>query len=368
MKIIIDARFWGPSHTGLGVYTRELVTALSRVYDKNSYILFIRREMEKEIILPANFTLQVVEAKPYTFAEQLLLAWYLFRFRPDLVHFPSINVPLLFFGRYVVTVHDIIKHNFRGRDSTTLPEITYWLKYGVYRLAEWLVVARASRVIVPSFAVAAEVERVYPLAKDKTSVTLEAAVLSSKGDTSAKVDLNLPRKFAVYTGNAYPHKNLTKLVIAWKEVYKNTGMELVISSGRSVFSNRIEQLIQTNGAKDYIHFKGYLSDEELKTVYSRANLYVFPSLMEGFGIPALDAMNFNLPVVCSDIAVFREVYGAAASYFDPRDVQAIAKAVTWVENHPGVKQKLKLAGKKQVALYSWKKTAEQTLAVYNKAL
>lgn len=360
MKIVIDARFWGTSHTGLGVYTRELVEGLAKIDKKNDYTLLVRKENFSTITLPNNFKLVQSEARPYTIKEQLLLSWQIFRLAPDIVHFPSINVPVFLNNKYVVTVHDVIKHQSRGRESTTLPMPIYYLKYGVYKFSERFVLGRAKGVIVPSKTVKSEVEKLYPQTSGKTSVTYEAPTL----DTKVAAPAALPEKFAIYTGNAYPHKNLERLLTGWEQVYKQTKLQLVISSGRSVFSDRLNKLIERKKAQKYVHYLGYLSDAQLVTAYKKATLYVFPSLMEGFGLPCLDAMSISLPVVCSDIPVFKEVYGNAVWYFDPNDPNDIAQKVIEVASSPKLQQELAKRGKTHCQKYSWDKLAKETLAIY----
>jgi len=363
MKIVIDCRFWGPTHTGLGVYTCEMVTNLSQIDKKNHYVLLVRKEMVAEIKLPANFSLEVVEAKPYTFKEQFLLAWKLWSLKSDLVHFPSINVPVLFFGKYVLTVHDLIKHQSRGKDTTTLHPAVYWFKYWVYRLAEVWVVQRASKIIVPSQTVEKQIKNFYTFAKMKTAVTHEAAVLEKSAKAHSHFDF--PEKFAIYTGNAYPHKNLPRLVRSWKEVFEKTKTVLLISSGRSAFVERINKLIDQESAQNYVKFAGFLTNEQLIDAYEHASCYVFPSLMEGFGIPALDAMKLGLPVVCSDIPVFKEIYADAPVYFDPLDEKNMTEKIIAVLQNEKLRKEMAERGKKQAKKYSWKKLAEETVKVYN---
>ncbi len=147
MKIVIDARFWGPRHTGLGVYTTHLVEELIRIDHKNDYTLLVRQKINLAV---KQF---IVNADPYTIREQILLPIVLYQLSPDLVHFPSINVPVLYFKKFVVTVHDLIKHDSRGTSTTTKDPIFYWFKYVLYRFVFWWAVSFAKKIIVPSMAV-----------------------------------------------------------------------------------------------------------------------------------------------------------------------------------------------------------------------
>lgn len=361
MRIAIDCRFWGPSHTGLGVYTQQLVENLAKIDKENHYFLLLRPEAISVITLPENFQKIEVDAPAYSIKEQLMLPLVLYRINPDLVHFASINIPVFYLGRYIITVHDLIKHASRGVATSTHNPLFYWLKYAVYLLVSWWAVHLSRKIIVPSATVKDQLRESYNLNPDKIVITHEAATISGQG---RKKELPLPQKFAIYVGNAYPHKNLANLIKAWKDVYKTTKTKLIIVCGRSVFVRRFEQLLEKEQAQEYVSFVGYLNDEQLRFAYGRASVYVFPTLMEGFGIPGLDAMNLGLPVVCSDIPVLHEIYGPAARYFDPLNPAAIAQKVTEVLRDKKIRAKLIVAGKARSAKYSWPKLARETLNTY----
>lgn len=163
MKIVIDARFWGPKDTGLGIYTKNLVKNLEKIDQKNSYVLLVRQKVDSK------FDQKIVNIPAYSLAEQLSLPLILYRLRPDLVHFPSINVPIFYLSKFVVTVHDLIKHDSRGVTTTTKNQIVYWPKYLAYRFVFWWATTFAKKIIVPSNAVK---ER---LNKDNAIVTYESA-------------------------------------------------------------------------------------------------------------------------------------------------------------------------------------------------
>lgn len=361
MKIAIDARFWGPGHTGLGVYTENLVENLAKIDSRNTYFILLRRQVLGGVNLPGNFTKIEAEAAPYSLKEQLLLPLILYLLQPDIVHFTSINVPAIYLGRFVVTVHDLIKHFFRGRQTSTRHSFLYWLKYGAYLAVSWIAVNLSHKIIVPSNSVKELLLKEYDLPSTKIVPTYEAANL---GDELLEQKFSLPAKFAIYTGNAYPHKNLDNLIKAWKEVYAKTGVKLVLVCGRSAFAKRYERLIAGHSAQKYVVFLGYLSEPQLRYAYRTGSVYVFPTLMEGFGITGLEAMAAKLPVVCSDIPVLREVYGRAAHYFDPLNPSDISDKVIAVINDRNLRRQLIKAGLMQVKKYSWEKMARETLKVY----
>ncbi len=177
-------------------------------------------------------------------------------------------------------------------------------------------------------------------------------------------------KHFVYTGNAYPHKNLNRLIGA--VVLLNKSLEepvkLKIASSRNVFTQRLEREIKNQGAEKYVELLGFVPDEKLKELYRNSVAFVFPSLSEGFGIPGIEAMEAGTLVLASDIPVFREIYKEAVMYFDPLDVASIVKVMkeTLEMNKAGRKSKIAYA-QKFVKRYSWAKMARETLNLYEEA-
>jgi glycosyltransferase involved in cell wall biosynthesis len=172
----------------------------------------------------------------------------------------------------------------------------------------------------------------------------------------------------LYVGRPTPHKNLERLIEAYallKE--KQPDLHLVLAGKTDRLFKRHASTVEKLGLSD-VNFTGFISDGQLRWLYENCAAYVFPSLSEGFGLPGLEAMNHKAPVVSSNATCLPEVYGDAAHYFEPRDVEAMAKAINDVLTKPDLRKKLIAAGTKQVGKYSWKRMAEQTLAVYNSVL
>ncbi len=163
--------------------------------------------------------------------------------------------------------------------------------------------------------------------------------------------MNLPKNYALYIGNAYPHKNLEFLIDAWEKI----DMPLVLVCGRSVFYDRLTKLIKNPN----ITLIGHVDD--LQDVYKQAKVFVFPTLMEGFGLPPLEAMKAGVPVICSDIPVLHEILGDAALYFNPKDPNDLKNKLNEAFDK---KSELIKKGHEQVKKYSWERMAEETLKVY----
>lgn len=173
MKILIDARLFGPSHTGNGRYTKELIENLARIDSKNQYVIFLRKEVIDKINLPGNFTKVLADFPHYSFKEQFKLPFLIMKYQPDLVHFPHFNVPIIYFGKFVVTIHDMIMHKFTGGEATT----RQFPIYQIWRLGYYLAFAKAVygsiKIIVPSQTIKKELINYYKINRNKVEVTYE---------------------------------------------------------------------------------------------------------------------------------------------------------------------------------------------------
>ncbi len=162
--------------------------------------------------------------------------------------------------------------------------------------------------------------------------------------------------YFLYVGNAYPHKNLEILIDAFAALGGDT--TLVLVGKDDYFYKRLKQSERVKTLGNRIVFKTSVSDRELGSLYRDAQAFVFPSLMEGFGLPAIEALAHGCPVICSDIPVFHEILGEAATYFDPNDVDRLTKILAVaLEKRPRVDGSI-------VKKYSWQKMAKETLSVY----
>lgn len=377
MRIGIDARFYGPSHAGLGRYTKNLVDRLAEIDTNNDYIVFLHSSNFDEFNTSnPRFSKELVPFAHYSLQEQLSLPGILNKHKLDLVHFPHLNVPMGYRGKFVVTIHDLIMHKFKNRAATTRLRPVYEVKHLGYRAVTRWAAKKAIHVIVPSKAVKQEIVDFYSLPSDKITVTYEAADdITSKrkgGRKKGEVDKVLQKygvsgMYIMYVGNVYPHKNIETLAKAMSELHQKHGVKLVLPSARSIFLQRTEAMMEKHGVRDFVVLPGYVPDDDLAVMYQSAEAYVFPSLAEGFGLPPLEAMAAGLPVVCSDIPVLREVCGSAARYFDPHSAEDLAKVVGEVVSNAKVQHKLRQAGFERIKQFSWKKMAEETISVYQKA-
>jgi glycosyltransferase involved in cell wall biosynthesis len=173
MKILIDARLYGPKDTGIGRYTQKLVDNLSQIDSSNLYFMLLRKDDFKNLNLPNNWTKIFADFKHYSFEEQFKLPFLLYKLKPDIVHFPHFNVPLFYFGKYIVTIHDLIMHKFKGGEATTRT----FPVYQIWRLGYYLSFSKAVfgsiKIIVPSNSVKDELINYYGIKSEKVEVIYE---------------------------------------------------------------------------------------------------------------------------------------------------------------------------------------------------
>lgn len=377
MKVAIDARFLGPEGTGIGRYTEKLLENLQALDKVNEYWILLRSS-NFDLFQPfnPNFKKALADAKWYSVKEQLVIPRILFSLKPDLVHFPHFNIPVTYRGKYVVTIHDLIKSDFAGSAATTRPPLVYWAKHFIYERVVRRAAKRSRMIIVPTNTIKEKVVAALKVPPEKVAVTYEAAddKFFTWGEgklTQSQIEkvlqkYQIKKPFIIYVGNAYPYKNLDRLLEALKLLPKK--LTLVNPSARSVFYEKLAAKAQAEGLADRVSLPGFVPDEDLAVLYRAAEAYVFPSLSEGFGIPALEAMASRLPVVCSDIPVLREVCGDNAHYFDPNNVFDIAKKIGEAVSDKKLKGLLIKEGLERARQFSWRKMAAQTLRIYEEVI
>ena len=359
-KIVIDAREYS---TSTGRYVNKLVENLEQIDKTNQYVILLNeKDFETARFNNPNFTSVMTPFKEFSFSEQLGFAKQLYGLRADLVHFGMVQQPLLYLRRSVTTIHDLTTARFINPDKN---KYVFLVKQQVYKVVIWYAAHKSKRVLTPSNYVKADLLNFTKVRSKKVIATHEAA---EKIKESAKPVEGLNGKFIMYIGRPTPHKNLWRLIEAFK-VLKSAHPDLKLILAGKLDNNYKD--IQARVKRESIEgvvFTDFVSEGELKWLYEQTQAYIFPSLSEGFGLPGLEAMAQGAPVVSSNATCLPEIYGDAAHYFDPLDVQAMAKAIDEVLSDDKLRAKLVSLGHEQVNKYSWRRTAEETLAVYNAVL
>jgi glycosyltransferase involved in cell wall biosynthesis len=181
----------------------------------------------------------------------------------------------------------------------------------------------------------------------------------------------LPDRYWLYLGTLEPRKNLPLLLKAFariRQIGVHPPSHLVLAGGRGWGDDVIFDRVAALGLHEVVHFPGFVPDAELPDWYRAAEGFVYPSRFEGFGLPVLEAMACGTPVVCSAAPGVREVAGRAALQVPPDDVDGWAAALTLLAEQPALRVALRQAGLEHARCFTWRATAEQTLAVYDRAV
>jgi glycosyltransferase involved in cell wall biosynthesis len=367
MKIVIDGRMI--SWTGIGTYTKHLLSELQSLDHANEYVVLLqRRDYDSWNPTAANFKKKLANYQPFGASEQIGLAWLLYLIRPDLVHFLNFNAPVLYFGQRMFTIHDLTLVHYKNLRGKGLKILLYEIKYWAMRLVMRCSIQRSVAIITCTSYVKKEIistyrRGIFQVSGKKIHPVHLGLDASPKGGVQTENPVGSP--YLLYVGNAYPHKNLENLIVAFRLLLKAyPDMRLVIVGKKDYFMNKLETIASRQGFKDRILFPGYVPNENLDSYYKHASIYVFPSLSEGFGLPPLGAMSYGTPVVAARATCLPEVLGEAAIYFNPRNPADIADTIEGVLNSPDEIARMRTLGPKQAAKYSWRRMAKQTLQIY----
>jgi glycosyltransferase involved in cell wall biosynthesis len=363
--IAVDAR---AINSTTGRYVESLLRNLEVIDTENRYVVLVPAA-DVDYFRPRSprFSVEVADFPSYTFAEQTAFLRLLNALGPDLVHFCMPQQPVLYRGRRVTTVHDLTLLKTRNSHHKRL---VYEAKRSVGRAVFKTVGRTSAAIIAPSNYTRDEFVTFSGVDPAKVHVTYEGADRVT-ADLRPREELR-DRPFLLYVGTQSDYKNVRRLVLAHQQLLE-TFPDLVLVlvgrlEGRGGASLRPNQAwVQEMGFRAVL-FTGFVPDDELAWLYTQARAYVFPSLMEGFGLPGLEAMTYGTPLVSSNATCLPEVYGDGATYFEPTDVGSMTDAITRVLQDHGFADQLRQRGLARAATYSWRRMAEQTLDVYRTAL
>jgi glycosyltransferase involved in cell wall biosynthesis len=362
-RIGLNLLYLAPGDTGgTETYARGLVPRLAEAWPEADWVVFAGSELAGErpladgmpvVRLPVSSRTRVRRSA----VEQTLLAGAIVRARLDLLHSLGTTTPLLAPGPQVVTIHDLI---YKRHPDAHPGVLTRGMEVLVPAAAR-----RAQRIIVPSEAVAEDLQTYLGIGHEKVDVVAEGpgaepvAAVADESDLRAR--LGLPDGPLVLAVSARrPHKNLSRLI----EAMRGINATLVLPGYPTAFDEELEA--EAQGAP--VVFAGWVSDGDLEGLYAAATCMVFPSLAEGFGLPVLEAMRRGVPVACSSTTALGEVAGDAALTFDPESVEAIRSAVRTLLDDPAERARLIERGRARAAEFSWAAAAEGTVASYRRAL
>ena len=360
-RIVIDAR---ELRTSTGRYVERLLHYLQQLDQQHEYAVLLKPE-DMDGWQPSNphFTKVACPHREFTFAEQFAYKKQLGELRPDLVHFAKDNQPVPYRGKVVTTMHDLTTARFR---NPAKPWAVFRFKQLVYKWVVKRVAKKSAAILTGSQFVKDDLIKFTGVSPDKITVTYEAA--DAITDAPVIVPELRGKPFVMYVGRPTPHKNLERLIEAFEQLRaQHPDLLLALAGKQDANYRRIEAVTRKKGIKNVV-FTGFVGEGQLRWMYENCSAYVFPSLSEGFGLPGLEAMAHGAPVISSNATCLPEIYSGAARYFDPLDVTAMSDAINEVLTDKNLRDELIKKGRVQAAKYSWRRMAQQTLAVYDRLL
>lgn len=388
MRIGIDVTCW-INGRGFGRFIRELVSALVRCNAEHEYTFLADRQTADQAELPAGHRIAVAgtavaaaEAAAADGRRSLGDMWAMrqlvHREALDLVYFPAVYSYFPVGGRFpvLVTFHDVI--------AETLPHLVFHNRRSrfFWNLKCRHAARRSARVITVSQASKRGLMKVFHLPEDRVRVITEGpseVFRNFKPDNAIEVlarqrhGIGVTERFFLYVGGISPHKNLSTLIEAFaklanEQIARDVKLILVGDFRGDVFRTchaDLVELAKSRGVGSRVHFPGFVPDADLAHLFHAAEAFVFPSYLEGFGLPAVEAMACEAAVLASDRGSLPEVVGDAGILFDPHDAQGLAGAMRRVLGDPSLQRDLRHKSLLRAPQFTWEKSAEQLLAVFD---
>lgn len=378
MRIGIDYTAAVRQGAGIGRYTRQLVTAATALDSQNEYVLIVagagipdaasrvgpvaRRANVRVVILPVS--------------DRILNGlWHRLRLplwvelaggAMNVFHSPDFTLPPVRRAQTILTVHDL---SFIRVPECAHPKLRSYLMRAVPAS-----VRRADIVLADSECTRADVIELLNVNPDRVEVVYPGVEQRFRHERDVRVlravrmRYALPERFVLGLGTLQPRKNLERLIEAYGRLHGEVGsqIKLVIAGGAGWMYQSIFRRVEELGLQDAVCFPGYVADPDLPALYTMAELFAFPSLYEGFGLPPLEAMACGTPVVTSNVSSLPEVVGDAALMVDPLDVAALADAMRRALSGRPLREEMVQRGTAQARRFTWRRAADKLLDVYQR--
>jgi glycosyltransferase involved in cell wall biosynthesis len=370
MRVGFDATLHGARTTGAGEYQRQLLLTLPGMVPDLDLLVYTARG---DAHTPrAGLAVREMPWAPGERVRRILQGGFAWRRRwredrLDLLHVPFYYLPPGAPDRSIVTIYDA---RFLRYPETYPRARAAFLR----RAVPWSL-RRATRVVTISEFTRRELVELLGLDPARIQVTLLAPragfepVRDPERLAAVRARYQLPPRFILCTSTLEPRKNLARVVEAFAELRARGVAEALVLAGVRYFGTRdMERAISRHNLAGAVHLPGYIDDEDMAALYSLAQVFIYPSLYEGFGIPPLEAMATGTPVVASNTTSIPEVVGTAACPIDPLDVGSIVAGLERVLKDPAYADGLREEGFRRVREFSWQRTAHETLAVYREVL
>ena len=372
MRIGIDATALPPQPVGAGNYIIQLIRALAADDIDRQLVIFAQEKGPELINLPSDSSIEwriVQDSSPGSrlIWEQTVLPSLASKTKIDLLHSLHYTKPLRLICASVVTFHDMTYYLY--------PQLHTWTRRMIFPTAMRLSSKQADAIIAVSESTRKDVIRLLQIDPEKIYTThlgvdpTFRVISDIESRERAATDYRLPEKFILYLGTIEPRKNLPVLIRAYKQLVESgTEHKLFLVGKYGWMYKEVLNLVNELDIEDMVYFTGYVPQEDLPLVYNLASLFVYPTIYEGFGLPALEAMACGVPVITSKIASLPEIVGDAGILIPVDDADALYSAMKRILQDQVLREKLIQDGLVRSKSFSWKRTAQLTHQVYQTVL
>jgi len=371
MRIGIDGRYIQDQYHGVGRYIYEIAAQLAQNSPDQQLVIFhnpsytnTRFDLEA---LGSNVKLVKTSLRLFWPQQQLLWPRLLQQHHIELFHSPFFEIPWLAPCPVVVTIHDLIFDRY----PNYMPQRHLRL---YYRLLTKISVQKSAKIISVSEATKRDLIALYNVAPAKISVTPEATAsdfqrVSPEQAEAVRTRYNLPHRFVLTVGTMRPQKNIPTLIRAFAKMAPHTNAALVLAGKADKrWPDEISPLIRKLNLRGRVIQPGHIAEADLPALYTLAEVFAFPSLIEGFGLPPLEAMACGTAVVVSNTSSLPEVVGDAGLLVDPHNAQALAEGLLAILKKPRYRIELENRSLMRAAQFNWQRTAQLTKQAYQVAL
>ncbi|MBT5338102.1 glycosyltransferase family 4 protein [Candidatus Falkowbacteria bacterium] len=368
MIIAIDARMYGASQfSGIGTYIQKLTDELFMLDKTNEYILFLR-EPEFSRFNPPNerVTKVLTKVQHYTLTEQTSFILELMKHKFDLIHYPHFNSPILYRKKSICTIHDITPFYYPGHKAKS------GFRQWAYRTVFKSTMHKSRKIIAVSNSTKRDIVRHFNINSEKIEVIHHGVderfkIIENSGIISTvKEKFGITKPYIFFVSVWRSHKNIEGLIQAFNLLKKkhNLDIQLVLGGREDLHYTKVQDEINRSPFKHDIIATGFIEDDELPAIYNGASAFVVPSFIEGFGLIGIEAQNCGCPVVSTNTSSMPETLGESALFFDPKNIEEMAKQINLVLTDKKTNQELIDKAKYNVERFHWRKCAEQTLQIY----
>jgi glycosyltransferase involved in cell wall biosynthesis len=375
-KIVIDARCIADEIDGIGRYSINLITKLVTIDSRHRYEILIQKDLDERVRqqLPAGPKYREISFRhihPYTL---LKLGPIVKNLNPDLFHSMHMMQPLNLNAPSIMTIHDTMW--FKNSSYQAGPKVIRSLLGKLYfRSSVKMGVAKAAAIVTISDDARRDLLELWPILAAKTQRIYcgidekfyQAANNAKQPNLPENLGLT-PQPFFLHITNAKPYKNTPRVIEAFSKKTGEIAEDLVIVGPESVFSSEVKARTESSETTHRVKFLGSVTDDILISLLTNARALIFPSLFEGFGLPAVEAMAAGCPVLTSHRGSLAEVVADAAYIVDPEDVDEIAHGMKELSQDGALRERLRNSGMQRAKLFDWREAALEILQLYEKLI